>query len=66
MTLKPIKMGGGGYSAFLQRIKTEPFNNCIAKFIIIDVDRLSKHTGEEDNLSSKGTNIDEFFSIIDW
>lgn len=47
VTLKPINMGGGGYSAFLQRIKTEPFNNCIAKFIIIDADRLSKHPGEK-------------------
>lgn len=26
-------MGGGDYSTFLQRIKTDPFNNCIAKFM---------------------------------
>lgn len=49
IALKPINMHGGGYSNFLKKIKTEPQTNCLAKFIIVDADRLMKHTGEKES-----------------
>lgn len=36
LVLKPINMHGGGYSNFLQKIKTESQSNYLAKFIIMD------------------------------
>ncbi len=50
LALKPINMHGGGYSNFLDVIKIDSKNNCLAKFIIIDLDRLHKHQGEKQNL----------------
>lgn len=41
--LKPINMHGGGYSNFLKKIKTESQTNCLAKFVIVDADRMLKH-----------------------
>lgn len=41
-----VNMGGGGYSSFLRSIKSESMVNCLAKFIIIDADRLQKHARE--------------------
>lgn len=49
IALKPINMHGGGYSNFLKKIKTESQTNCLAKFIIIDADRLVKHYEERDS-----------------
>ncbi len=46
LALKPINMQGGGYTNFLSAIKREASNNCLAKFIIIDFDRVKKHSGE--------------------
>ena len=46
LILKPINMQGGGYSNFLEEIKKQADNNCLAKFIIIDYDRVIKHPGE--------------------
>lgn len=40
-------MHGGGYANFLKKIKTESQTNCLAKFIIIDADRLIKHHEEQ-------------------
>ena len=48
ISLKPINMHGGGYSNFLDKIKTESQTNCLAKFIIVDADRLIKHHEETD------------------
>lgn len=39
-------MHGGGYANFLKYIKKESQTNCLAKFIIVDSDRLRKHPGE--------------------
>lgn len=50
IALKPINMKGGGYTNFLNIVKTEASNNCLAKFIIIDYDRVKKHSGEKRNL----------------
>ena len=47
LALKPINMGGGGYASFLDAIKSEASNNCLAKFVIIDFDRVLKHPGEK-------------------
>ena len=47
LALKPINMGGGGYASFLDAIKAEASNNCMAKFVIIDFDRVLKHPGEK-------------------
>lgn len=41
-------MHGGGYANFLAQIKKESKTNCLAKFIIVDADRLKKHTGEKE------------------
>ena len=46
LILKPINMQGGGYSNFLTEIKKQADNNCLAKFVIIDYDRVIKHPGE--------------------
>ena len=48
ISLKPINMHGGGYANFLSQIKKEAKTNCLAKFIIVDADRLKKHPGEKD------------------
>lgn len=39
IAIKPINMKGGGYSHFLDELKTDGNANCLAKFIIIDGDR---------------------------
>lgn len=49
IALKPINMHGGGYSNFTRKIKTESQTNCLAKFIIVDADRLVKHYEEKDS-----------------
>ena len=46
LALKPINMQGGGYGAFLEEIKKEAKNNCLAKFVLVDFDRVKKHSGE--------------------
>ena len=48
IALKPINMHGGGYANFLKKIKTESQMNCLAKFIVIDADRLVKHYEEKE------------------
>lgn len=50
LALKPINMQGGGYAGFLEEIRKEAGNNCLAKFIIIDFDRVKKHPGERSRL----------------
>ena len=49
ISLKPINMRGGGYANFLKKIKTESQMNCLAKFIIVDADRLLKHYEERNS-----------------
>lgn len=49
IALKPVNMHGGGYSSFLKKLKTESQTNCLAKFIIVDADRLTKHYEEKDS-----------------
>ena len=49
IALKPINMHGGGYGNFLKKIKIESQTNCLAKFIIVDADRLTKHYEEKDS-----------------
>lgn len=43
-------MKGGGYSNFLEQVKTDGTANCLAKFIIIDGDRAVADAGEKKNL----------------
>lgn len=50
LSIKPINMHGGGYTNFLAEIKTGTKSNYIAKFVIIDLDRLHKHYGEKEKL----------------
>lgn len=47
LALKPVNMHGGGYTNFLKKIKTEADSNCLAKFIIIDLDRAINDINEE-------------------
>ncbi|SFS72383.1 RloB-like protein [Succinivibrio dextrinosolvens] len=49
LVLKPINMRGGGYSNFLRQIKKESQSNYLAKFIIVDADRIQKVQGEREN-----------------
>ena len=49
LVLKPINMHGGGYSNFLKQIKKEAQTNYIAKFIIVDADRIKTIPGEQEN-----------------
>lgn len=49
LVLKPINMHGGGYSNFLQKIKTEAQSNYLAKFIIVDADRIRSIPEEKVN-----------------
>lgn len=50
IALKPVNMKGGGYSNFLEQVKTDGNANCLAKFIIIDGDRAVVEDGEKKNL----------------
>lgn len=43
-------MKGGGYSNFLEQVKTDSTTNCLEKFIIIDGDRAIMESGEKKNL----------------
>ena len=47
ISLQLINMKGGGYSNFLNEIKTKAQTNCLAKFIIVDADRISSNSGEK-------------------
>ena len=49
LVLKPINMHGGGYTSFLTQIKKEAQSNYLAKFIIIDADRMVNVAGEKEN-----------------
>ena len=49
LVLKPINMHGGGYSNFLKQIKKESQTNYLAKFIIVDADRITNVPGEKEN-----------------
>lgn len=50
IALKQVNMKGGGYSNFLEQVKTDGTANCLAKFIIIDGDRAVADAGEKKNL----------------
>ncbi len=50
LVLKPINMHGGGYSSFLRQIKKESQTNYLAKFIIVDADRIVSVPGEKEKL----------------
>lgn len=50
IAIKPVNMKGGGYSNFLEQVKTDGTTNCLAKFIIIDGDRAVVEEGEKKNL----------------
>ena len=49
LVLKPINMHGGGYSSFLKQIKKEAQTNYLAKFIIVDADRIKTIPREQEN-----------------
>ncbi len=50
IAIKLVNMKGGGYSNFLEQVKTDGTTNCLAKFIIIDGDRAMVEEGEKKNL----------------
>lgn len=50
IALKSVNMKGGGYSSFLEQVRTDSNTNCLAKFIIIDGDRAVSDEGEKKNL----------------
>jgi len=47
ISLQPINMKGGGYTNFLNEIRTKAQRNCLAKFIIVDADRINNGRGEQ-------------------
>ncbi len=47
IAIKQVNMKGGGYSNFLDQVKTDGTMNCLAKFIIIDGDRAVAEEGEK-------------------
>lgn len=47
LAIEPVNMGGGGYASFLEIVKTKTFYNCLAKFIVVDADRLLADKAEE-------------------
>ena len=46
LTLRPINMKGGGYASFLKELKAKGQVNCVARFIIVDGDRITSNVGE--------------------
>ena len=50
IAIKPVNMKGGGYSSFLEQLKTDGTTNCLAKFIIIDGDRAIADNSEKKKL----------------
>lgn len=50
IALKAVNMKGGGYSNFLEQVKTDGTTNCLAKFIIIDGDKAIADDTEKRNL----------------
>lgn len=50
IALKLVNMKGGGYSSFLNALRTDGNANCLAKFIIIDGDKAVNEIGEKKNL----------------
>lgn len=48
--IKPVNMKGGGYSSFLDALRIDGDTNCLAKFIIVDADRVKSNSGEKQNL----------------
>ena len=50
IAIKQVNMKGGGYSNFLEQVKTDGTANCLVKFIIIDGDRAVAEEGERKNL----------------
>ena len=49
IAIEPVNMHGGGYSNFLKVIRTKSNTNCLAKFVIVDCDRISADQGERQN-----------------
>jgi hypothetical protein len=47
ISIRPINMKGGGYSNFLNEVKTKGQVNCLARFIIVDADRIKSNSGED-------------------
>lgn len=50
IAINQVNMRGGGYSNFLEKVKTDGTKNCLAKFIIVDGDRALAEEGEKKNL----------------
>ena len=50
LTLKPVNMHGGGYSNFLDEVKSDSNTDCLAKFVVIDGDRAVKTEEEKRSL----------------
>ena len=49
LSLKPVNIKGGGYLNFLDYVKSDAKNNCLAKFIVVDADKARDDPGERKN-----------------
>jgi hypothetical protein len=50
LSIRPVNMGGGGYTNFINQLKGDANSNCIAKFIVIDGDKALTNVSEKANL----------------
>lgn len=50
LALKPVNMHGGGYSNFLDEVRSDSNTDCLAKFVVIDGDRAVKTEEEKRSL----------------
>lgn len=46
LTIEPVPIGGGGYSAFVKAVESAPDSNCLARFVLLDYDRCRQYGTE--------------------
>lgn len=46
VAIKPEDIGGGGYKSFYDELIKEPDSNCIARVVLLDLDRYTTHPEE--------------------
>lgn len=48
--MEPVDVKGGGYSNFLKKLRTSSDSDCLAKFVLLDLDRARRIPQERENL----------------
>ena len=47
--IEPVDVTGGGYTAVLDKLRKSSDSNCLAKFVLVDLDRFQKIPQEREN-----------------